>query len=315
MTEEKKIERSNSTDRHSISHSPHQLNLTVNHRDQDRPLSPSGPKSAKIEVKKISSEKSKKGTKISKKLKEEIRLLEKEKEELSKPIVQMEEIITLNVGGVVYTTTRTTLMKEKGTLLYGLSSGRYDLVKDSQGRYFIDRDGHIFRYILNYLRSDFLGDLSKRELILLRPEAEFYCIPRLVNIIDVKLKEHFNSKFAVLRYNENQNVNHLSWQGKTEPCKLTKSHNLYKYIDEVLTEVDNRGWELLAMSGDGWSEGGWMYVFKKKPPIDHRLKFKLPHDNTDSNIEDKDRRGHNKFKSYPFPSEAGPLQRKKSGSL
>jgi len=229
--------------------------------------------------------------------------------------------MTLNVGGVVYTTTRTTLTGLPGTLLHGLASGRYELVKDSQDHYFIDRDGHMFRYILNFIRTRALGDLSKKELMQLRPEAEFYSIFPLVNIIDNRLKDHFNTKFAVLRYNENQNVNHLSWQGKTEPCKLTNTHNLYKYIDEVLTEVDNRGWELLQMSGDGWSEGGWMYVFKKKPPIDHCLKLRnLSYDSLDSNIEDssKERRGHNKVKSYPtsvMDNGQPYIQRKHSGSL
>jgi len=106
----------------------------------------------------------------------------------------------LNVGGVVYTTSRTTLMTQKGTLLHGLSSGRYDLERDSQGRYFIDRDGHIFRYILNFLRnprSGFLGDLSKKELLQLRPEAEFYSIHTLVNIIDKKLKVIFSPYVVV----------------------------------------------------------------------------------------------------------------------
>jgi len=111
----------------------------------------------------------------------------------------------------------------------------------------------------------------------LRPEAEFFSIHPLLRIIDEKLNEHIKGKFAVLRYNENSNVNNLSWQGKTEPCKLTTIKNLYKCIDEVLTEVDNRGWELMQMSGDGGSEGGWMYVFRLKPTFDHCLKIKHPY--------------------------------------
>jgi len=36
-------------------------------------------------------------------------------------------------------------------------------------------------------------------------------------------------------------------------------------IDDVLTEVDSRGWELMQLGGDGNTEGGWKYVFRKKP--------------------------------------------------
>jgi hypothetical protein len=303
----------------------HKHNGSTNHNGSTVSTPPS--KNTKIDLRKTISEKAKKGSKTSKKIKEEIKSLEKEKEELSKQVFHVDEILELNVGGVVYTTTRTTLMKQKGTLLCSLSSGKYNIMRDEQGRYFIDRDGNIFRYILNFLRSGYIGDLSRKELMLLRPEAEFYSIRSLLTIIDNKLKEHFNSKFAVLRYNENSNVNHLSWQGKTEPCKLTKTLNLYKCIDEVLTEVDNRGWELLQMSGDGGAEGGWMYVFRKKPPVDHYLKLKFPYDddhpeNADS-FESEDstyeRRGHEKVKSNPSPTitriDRPEIQRQHSGSM
>jgi len=81
--------------------------------------------------------------------------------------------------------------------------------------------------------------------------------------------------------------------------------------------VDNRGWELLQMSGDGGPEGGWMYIFKQKPPIDLRIKFRLPHESLENIEESKERsRGHNKFKSYPSTEAGQPLiQRKHSDSL
>jgi len=53
----------------------------------------------------------------------------------------------------------------------------------------------------------------------------------------------------------------------TEPCDLKVGQNLYKCIDDVLTEVDSRGWELMQLGGDGNHEGGWKYVFRKKPTI------------------------------------------------
>jgi len=87
----------------------------------------------------------------------------------------------------------------------------------------------------------------------------------LLRDIDERLKEATLGKFAVLRYNENSASTNLSWQGLTDPCELTTGKNLFKCIDEVLTECDFRGWELLQMSGDGSAESGWMYVFRKKP--------------------------------------------------
>jgi len=38
-------------------------------------------------------------------------------------------------------------------MLSAMFSGRHNVTKDEDGRYFIDRDGTHFRYILNYLRD------------------------------------------------------------------------------------------------------------------------------------------------------------------
>eukprot|EP01125_Pyxidicula_operculata_P014605 TRINITY_DN4883_c0_g1_i1.p1 TRINITY_DN4883_c0_g1~~TRINITY_DN4883_c0_g1_i1.p1 ORF type:complete len:280 (-),score=51.94 TRINITY_DN4883_c0_g1_i1:58-897(-) len=215
------------------------------------------------------------GKKIKKKdkLQEEIRVLKKEKEELQKELLFIEEIVSLNIGGVIYTTTKNTLQKHKGTMLDSMFSGRHNLTKDSSGNYFLDRDGKSFRYILNYLRNGYLTDLPRKELIEIRAEAEFFSIPFLIREIDERLKDMSIGQFAVLRYNENSSSNNLSWQGKTEPCPLTFGKTMvYKCIDEVLTEADNEGWQLTSMSGDGSAEGGWMYVFRKKPSPPYVLK-------------------------------------------
>ena len=44
--------------------------------------------------------------------------------------------------------------QDAGSLLYSLFSGGTDcLLNDSKGRVFIDRDGVLFRYILDFLRN------------------------------------------------------------------------------------------------------------------------------------------------------------------
>lgn len=65
-------------------------------------------------------------------------------------------IVELNVGGVHYTTTRKTLTSDKSSRLCDLFSGSSckSLTKDAKGRIFLDRDGVLFRYILDYLRDD-----------------------------------------------------------------------------------------------------------------------------------------------------------------
>ena len=64
------------------------------------------------------------------------------------------DIATLNVGGTLFTTYRSTLVKHDGSMLAAMFSGRYPLVKDANGNPFIDRSPATFSLILDWLRSD-----------------------------------------------------------------------------------------------------------------------------------------------------------------
>jgi len=66
-------------------------------------------------------------------------------------------VVDLNVGGVPYTTKLETLIKEPDSKLHSYFTGKEDILKDGKGRYFIDGDGVLFRYILDYLRDGTLA--------------------------------------------------------------------------------------------------------------------------------------------------------------
>ena len=68
------------------------------------------------------------------------------------------KIITLNVGGRVFSTTLTTLLSHPDSVLARMFSNDGSAVMppamtDASGHYFIDRDPDAFAVILNYLRS------------------------------------------------------------------------------------------------------------------------------------------------------------------
>ncbi|XP_037542288.1 BTB/POZ domain-containing protein KCTD4 [Nematolebias whitei] len=93
--------------------------------------------------------------------------------------------ITLNVGGFLYTAHRTTLSKHLGSFLEELANGKKPVQHtDSMGNPFVDRDGPVFRHVLNYLRT---GELQLpddfREAGLLRREADFYRLSELVEAV------------------------------------------------------------------------------------------------------------------------------------
>lgn len=92
-------------------------------------------------------------------------------------------IISLNVGGHLFTTTLTTLTRNPDTMLARMFSGSFAVATDKNGNYFIDRDGTHFRYILNYLRDgscNFPKHIAKELLA----EARFYAIESLVKYIE-----------------------------------------------------------------------------------------------------------------------------------
>lgn len=94
------------------------------------------------------------------------------------------QIIDLNVGGNYYTTTLSTLMFDPDSLLATMFSGNNRVAKDSRGRYFIDRDGDLFRYILDYLRNSYLTlpkDFNETERLLV--EAEYFKLNGLIRCL------------------------------------------------------------------------------------------------------------------------------------
>lgn len=79
-------------------------------------------------------------------LRKEIELLREEKKEMSQLLQKYDHIVTLNVGGQLFSTTIDTLTKET-CLFTKMFSGRISL-PDHQGATFIDRDPTHFRYDL-----------------------------------------------------------------------------------------------------------------------------------------------------------------------
>ncbi|CAG8460613.1 1253_t:CDS:2 [Paraglomus occultum] len=92
--------------------------------------------------------------------------------------------IVLNVGGIKYETTLSTLLAYPDTFLGRMFQARNDELSHptNNNEYFIDRDGHVFRYVLQYYRTGKIiypdryssSGISKEELLI---ELDFFQIP------------------------------------------------------------------------------------------------------------------------------------------
>ena len=105
------------------------------------------------------------------------------------------EIVHLNVGETKYVTSKSTLQKYPQSMLGAMFTENISLLTDKDGYYFTDRCGHIFQYILQFLRCGKLV-LPKyfNELELLQTEADFYEIVDFISAIEhykreVEIKE------------------------------------------------------------------------------------------------------------------------------
>lgn len=97
----------------------------------------------------------------------------------------------LNVGGVYFMTSRTTLAKSTppNSPLHRISTNSTNVQwdRDEKGAYLIDRDPDFFKSVLNYLRHGKLvlgRDMSEEGIIL---EAEYFQLPELIKVAKQRL--------------------------------------------------------------------------------------------------------------------------------
>ncbi|DBB03558.1 hypothetical protein WJX82_011164 [Trebouxia sp. C0006] len=100
---------------------------------------------------------------------------------------ELAPIVSLNVGGTSFTTSRDTLCKDSHSMLARMFSGSLLSRRDEKGRVFLDRDPKHFRLILNYLRDgEVCLPACPQELQEILQEALFYQLDGLRLAVSVQ---------------------------------------------------------------------------------------------------------------------------------
>lgn len=85
------------------------------------------------------------------------------------------DYIGLNVGGKIYQTSCATLTRYSNSLFCSMLEGSAPPPKDDQGNFLIDRDGEMFRHVLNFLRyGRMVLPEEFSDFHLLEREADFF---------------------------------------------------------------------------------------------------------------------------------------------
>jgi len=100
-------------------------------------------------------------------------------------------IVHFNIGGKRYSTSTTTLLRDPRSMLASILNQREEKQLIADGReIFIDRNGKLFSYVLDYLRdgcSNLCLPNDEHLLERLSREADFYQISELTKIVKSKL--------------------------------------------------------------------------------------------------------------------------------
>jgi hypothetical protein len=163
-----------------------------------------------------------------------------DKTTVSAPVEQ--NIFNLNVGGVLHTTTRSTLLSHTDTFFTALLSGKVPTYTDGNGNIFIDRDGELFKYVLNYLRCGTIylphSHHYLHQYFEIKAEAEFFGLTDMAKLLqkDIDLLEQASRQVAKQQNAQGKEIKaEAEFFGLTDMAKLLqKDVNL---LEQALRQV------------------------------------------------------------------------------
>eukprot|EP00112_Aurelia_sp_Birch-Aquarium-sp1_P025512 Seg851.3 transcript_id=Seg851.3/GoldUCD/mRNA.D3Y31 product="BTB/POZ domain-containing protein KCTD14" protein_id=Seg851.3/GoldUCD/D3Y31 len=170
--------------------------------------------------------------------------IERKAVQIYQTLQKSDEVVKLNVGGIVFQTSHRTLRKEPESMLAMMFSESFDFKQCEDGTYFIDRDGSRFRHVLGYLRD---GELSRKvikvfgeELLI---EAAFYGLVQFQNLLKTTMNEIKLEEENVLSNVKNNIIAKIVEEGSQIRAKMESGNVVLKAMNEsidVMEKINTR---------------------------------------------------------------------------
>ena len=164
---------------------------------------------------------------------------EEKRQQIKRRKVMNVKVITLDVGGIKYVTSIQTLTGHE-SMLKARFSGNYADIPSDDGSFFFDRNGELFKYILEYLRTGHLmlpSDWNQNHIWRFYIEVKYFMVKslfdnvlyRLLNsgiVRDVKSKSEIFEKIAQTM----DKSKHLILEN-IKNCRLHYKYDINQQID------------------------------------------------------------------------------------